>query len=185
MKYFYLLSLIICVTFCSAQSTTQKDTTKKSTAVRKDSTKKASAQSSTAKSTSQKDSTKKSAAQDNTKKSSGNQKGPGKGFGVQMSQSQPQFSGGDDSLAIFIQRNFKYAKQEQSKGTNGQVNVGFTIDKDGNVKDPTVLSGGTKEVNDEIIRVFNMMPKWKPATSGGNPVEAQSILPIDYFIPEK
>jgi TonB family protein len=113
------------------------------------------------------------------------QKAPKPGFGVHLEQSPAEFPGGQDSLAIFLHRNFKYAKQEQALGKNGQVNVGFTVTKEGKILDPFVLNGASKEIDDEVIRVVSAMPNWKPGTSGGSPVEVQYILPIDYFIPEK
>jgi TonB family protein len=111
-------------------------------------------------------------------------KRPKVGYGETMQQTPAQFPGGDDSLAVFLQNNFKYAYQLQANGKRGQVNVGFTVDKTGKIKDPIVLSGATKEIDDEAVRVVQQMPDWKPGTSGGEPVEVQYILPIDYFIPQ-
>jgi TonB family protein len=113
------------------------------------------------------------------------QKAPKPGFGVHLEQSPAEFPGGQDSLAVFLHRNFKYAKQEQANGKNGQVNVGFTVTKEGKIQDPFVLNGASKEIDDEVIRVVGVMPNWKPSTSGGSPVDVQYILPIDYFIPDK
>jgi periplasmic protein TonB len=112
------------------------------------------------------------------------QKGPKVGYGVAIEQTPAQFPGGDDSLAVFLQKNFKYARQEQAHGKHGQVNVGFTVDKEGKIKDPFVLNGAGKEIDEEAVRVVQAMPAWKPGTSAGTAVEVQYILPIDYFLPE-
>jgi TonB family protein len=113
------------------------------------------------------------------------QKSPKPGFGVHLEQTPAEFPGGQDSLAVYLHRNFKYAKQEQAKGTNGQVNVGFTVTKEGKIQEPFVLNGASKEIDEEVVRVVSAMPNWKPGTSGGTPVDVQYILPIDYFIPDK
>jgi TonB family protein len=208
MKYLYLLLLITGITFCSAQtpvesttkstapksSTTQKSMSSKDTSKTKTATqstpKSSSAKSSTPKSTKMKDSTKTS--KDSTKHSSDDgamygktNVGPGKGYGEGMTQAPAAFPGGDDSLAVFLSRNFKYLSQGQSNGQQGEVNVGFTIDKTGKIQNAMVLKGsGNKEVDAEAVRVVSMMPNWIPGMSGGKPVEVQYILPISYFIPQ-
>src|SRR5947207_2000908 len=107
MKYLYLFSFIICVTFCSAQTAVPTDSTKKSTSVKsaKNTAPKMNDPKAPAMS---KDSAKQSAVQkDSTKKRGGAEKGPGKGYGVQITNTSAQYPGGDDSLAMFLQRNFK------------------------------------------------------------------------------
>jgi TonB family protein len=193
MKYLYFFFLIIGITFCSAQSTqttNQKSTTQKSSP-QKPTTSADSSKQSTVKKTGTKTGTttkQKSAAADSSSdnRSYGKTKvGPGKGYGEMMTQSQAAYPGGDDSLAVFLSHNFKYMNQGQSKGQHGQVNIGFTIDKTGKIQNPIVLKGSAnKDVDAEALRVVQMMPNWKPGTSGGQPVDVQYILPIDYFIPE-
>jgi len=156
MKYLYLFSFITCITFATAQSTGQKTST---------------SDSSTKKSTSQ------PAKSQTTNR-------PEKGYGESLKQTPAQFPGGDDSLAVFLQNNNKYAVQGQANGKRGQVNVGFTVDKAGKLKEPMIIRGASKEIDEEVLRVVQQMPNWKPGTSGGVPVEVQYILPIDYFIPE-
>lgn len=41
--------------------------------------------------------------------------------------------------------------------------VEYIINKDGDVVNPKVLRGGTDEINDKIIDMFEAMPKWIPA----------------------
>lgn len=39
----------------------------------------------------------------------------------------------------------------------------YIIDKDGNVLNPKILRGGTEEINDHVLDIFETMPKWTPA----------------------
>ena len=165
MKYFYLFSLMVCVTFCSAQTATKQSAAKKSTT-----------QTTPAKKTTTTTTTKKSTKQTTNR--------PPKGYGEAVQQSNAQYPGGEDSLAVFLQRNFKYTVQMQEKGKRGTINVGFTVSKEGKITDPVILNGATPEVDEEVLRIVMLMPSWKPGTAGGAPVDVQYILPIDYFIPE-
>ena len=112
------------------------------------------------------------------------QKGPKAGYGEPVAQTQAQFPGGDDSLALFLHRNFHYTRNEKATEKKGQVFVSFTVDRNGKIKEPHIITGATKEIDTEALRVVGLMPDWKPGTSGGAPVDVQYVLPIDYFLSE-
>jgi len=107
------------------------------------------------------------------------------GFGVSVSQTQPEFPGGTDSLNNYLRSNIKYPHDSKMNGIHGRVYIGFLIDKMGKMRNVRVLSGVTDELNQEALRVVNSMPDWKPGTSAGNPLDVQYILPIDFVLPPK
>ena len=53
----------------------------------------------------------------------------------------------------------------------------FFVETDGTFSDITA-EGEMIEVNEEVIRVMKLMPKWKPATTKGDPVRLKFIMPI-------
>jgi TonB family protein len=190
MKHLYSLLLIAGIAFCSPYSIAQNSAPVKKTTTAKDSTKQSSTKSTSKTGTATKSNAAKKSDSTKTKSDDGatygkTKVGPGKGYGEMMTQSPAQYMGGDDSLAVFLSKNFKYMNQNQSNGQHGQVNVGFTIDKTGKIQNPVVLKGsGNKDVDSEALHAVEMMPNWKPGMSGGQPVDVQYILPIDYFIPQ-
>jgi outer membrane biosynthesis protein TonB len=112
------------------------------------------------------------------------QKGPKSGYGEPVTQTQAQFPGGDDSLALFLHRNFQYTRTEKATQKKGQVFVSFTVDRNGKIREPHIVTGATKEIDAETLRVVGLMPDWKPGTSGGTQIDVQYVLPVDYFLSE-
>ncbi len=106
-----------------------------------------------------------------------------KGFGVTVTQVQPQFPGGQDSLEAFLNNNLIYPENARINHIKGRVYVGFLVDKTGKIKNAKVLSGATEELDKEAMRVVALMPDWTPGTAGGSAVDVQYILPIDFITP--
>ncbi|MCW3082905.1 MAG: energy transducer TonB [Bacteroidetes bacterium] len=80
----------------------------------------------------------------------------------------PEFPGGNAALLKFISSNAKWPVQAAGKEiTATKIYVQFTIDKYGNVKNPKILKGINDGYDKEALRVVSLMPKWKPAISGG------------------
>jgi len=107
------------------------------------------------------------------------------GFGVTVVQSQPEFPGGQDSLDSFLRNNMTYPVQAKLNGIHGRVYVGYLIDKTGKIKNARILSGVNDDLNNEALRVVQLFPDWKPGTKGGDAVDVQYILPLDFVIPPK
>lgn len=94
----------------------------------------------------------------------------------------PEFIGGMDSLASFINRNLKYPEWEKENRIEGIVYVTFVVEKTGKIKDPEILRSvqGSKNFDKEVIRVINSMPDWTPGQQDGEYVDVQFNLPINF-----
>ena len=110
-------------------------------------------------------------------------KGIKSGFGVTVTQVQPEFPGGPDSLESFLKNNLAYPEKAKISHTQGRVYVGFMIDRNGKIAKPRILSSASEDLDNEALRVVSIMPDWKPGTAGGSPVDVQYILPIDFITP--
>lgn len=106
-----------------------------------------------------------------------------KGFGVSVTQVQPEFPGGPDSLQSFLTNNLIYPEKALQEHIQGKVYVGFMVDRKGKIVNPKILSTASEELDNEALRVVNMMPDWTPGTAGGSAVDVQYILPIDFIAP--
>ena len=105
------------------------------------------------------------------------------GFGVSVTQVQPEFPGGVDSLQTFLMDNLVYPDSAKLNHIQGKVYVGFMINYEGKIVNPKILSSASADLDKEALRVVGMMPDWKPGTAGGSPVSVQYILPIEFVSP--
>ena len=90
----------------------------------------------------------------------------------------PQFIGGD--LSEFLKKNIVYPKLAKENGIQGKVFVQFIVWKDGTIRDVKVIKGVHETLDNEAIRIVQMMPKWKPGKQRGKAVNARFTLPIKF-----
>ena len=79
----------------------------------------------------------------------------------------PKFPGGVDSLNSFIAKNIKCPQSFKSKGV---VIINFFVESDGRLTSPYFSTQLTPDCDKEAMRVFNLMPKWIPATEFEKPI---------------
>ncbi len=90
----------------------------------------------------------------------------------------PMFPGGDKARIKFLNENINYPEYARRKGIGGRVFVAFMVEKDGSLTNIEIvrrIGGGCDE---EVVRVLNKMPNWKPARQFGEPVRVHFIMPI-------
>ena len=94
----------------------------------------------------------------------------------------PEFNGGDDRLIQYLSKEMRYPSDEARKNISGKVIVGFTVNKDGMVKNVEVIKYPPNGENlaKQAKRVVEVMPKWKPGTLEGRPVSVKYTLPVDF-----
>lgn len=94
-------------------------------------------------------------------------------------EERPELIGGLDSLLQHIQ----YPEEARAAGVEGRVIVRFTVDERGRVVDPEVVRGLGYGLDEEALRVIRLA-RFRPATRGSKPIEAQMALPITFRLPE-
>lgn len=85
----------------------------------------------------------------------------------------------------FVYTNIKYPAEARLKGVQGNVIVAFTIDENGNVKDPKIMRGIGGGCDEEVIRIVKQMPRWEPGKKAGKKVSSVIALPVKYILEEK
>lgn len=91
---------------------------------------------------------------------------------------------GDYKMFIENTRKIKDSKRKDENGFTvfkAYVDVTFVVEKDGSITNITAHSrNGNKENEAEAIRVFSLMPKWKPAMKGNSPIRfrVKEIMPF-------
>lgn len=99
-----------------------------------------------------------------------------------ISETMPEFPGGQYALFKFISKNLNYPKDAKKKGIQGKVMVQFIVEKDGTIGDIRIIRSVSPDLDKEATRVFSLssMPKWKPGMSGGVAVRVRYTFPITF-----
>lgn len=95
----------------------------------------------------------------------------------------PQFKGGDNELVNFLLANVKYPQAAKESGKEGKVIVRFCVDKEGSVKNASILRGVEPDLDKEALRVVNSLPSFeKVGYKNGRPVSVWYNIPIKFAL---
>ncbi len=94
----------------------------------------------------------------------------------------PEFPGGMEAWAKYIQRNLRYPGMAQDQGIQGKVYLSFVVEKDGTITDVKVVRGIGYGCDDEAMRVIKKSPRWKAGMQNNLPVRVRYNMPISYTI---
>lgn len=94
-------------------------------------------------------------------------------------EKMPKFpDGGMSGLMKYLSANIRYPEAAHKAGTQGRVTVQFVVGKDGSIGNVSILRGVDPALDAEAIRVISSMPKWKPGTQKGEPVNVKYTVPV-------
>ena len=96
---------------------------------------------------------------------------------------EAEFEGGNEALYRWLQANIHYPEVARKEGYEDRIIVTFAVYRDGTLGDPVIPSLFSKNKAKEALQleamnVVSRMPKWKPATFMGKPVDSRFYLPI-------
>lgn len=97
-----------------------------------------------------------------------------------VAEVMPEFPGGMKALLSFLGENLKYPAESVEKSEQGRVVCKFVVAKDGGIKDVQVVRSVSAALDNEAIRIIQSMPKWKPGSDKGKPVDVKYTLPIQF-----
>jgi protein TonB len=95
----------------------------------------------------------------------------------------PTFQGGSVGLYQHLKSQFKYPYSAWKKQLEGVVRVRFIVDYNGTVQDVEILKGLSLDIDAEIVRIFTILPRWKPALQEGKRVKAVFTLDFPVELP--
>ncbi|SFQ11673.1 M56 family metallopeptidase [Flavobacterium akiainvivens] len=96
-------------------------------------------------------------------------------YGAQETETNPEYPGGLTAFYKLIADNYKI----DGKLTGDLRMVAqFIVEKDGSLSGIKVEKPFTKELGDELIRVFKLSEKWKPGYVKGQAVRTSFVLPV-------
>ena len=79
-----------------------------------------------------------------------------------------------------IKKHFTYPQEALDNNIQGRVTVSFLINKEGDVTN--IVAGGNVDqiLKNEAIRIFKLLPKFKPGTQRGKPVTVKYAMPLSF-----
>ncbi len=95
---------------------------------------------------------------------------------------QPEFPGGHEEMLKYIQSNIKYPEEAMGVTVDGIALVSFTVNSNGDIRQPKVVKEIGYGIDEEAIRVVLNMPRWEPARQNGKAVSMEYTLSIHFKI---
>jgi TonB family protein len=97
-------------------------------------------------------------------------------------ETAPEFPGGQDALATWLNNHVEYTQQALDNNTDGTIQVSFVVDENGKVIHPKVISPKKlgSGLDEEALRAFDNMPSWKPGKVAGKKVKTRLEVPITF-----
>lgn len=100
-------------------------------------------------------------------------------------EQMPQFRGGTQlDFKKYIQEQIIYPKEAIEAGIEGRVFVSFTINEKGEIEDIKIVRGVDPLLDNEVLRVLKLSPKWTPGKQRGKPVKTSFTIPVEFKIPK-
>lgn len=97
---------------------------------------------------------------------------------------EAEFPGGVDSLVVFIERNLVYPNDAINANIEGKVLIEFVVEKDGSLSSAKVERGLYASLDNEALRLVELMPNWRPAGHAmkNEPFRTRVRLPIIFVL---
>ena len=95
----------------------------------------------------------------------------------------PEFPGdAPNALMSWIAGHLKYPAEAAEKGISGTVVCRFVVSKTGRVLQPEIIESPDRSLSEEVLRLFGLMPDWKPGSQDGVPVDVSLTLPVRFSL---
>lgn len=93
-----------------------------------------------------------------------------------------QFVGGENNFYKYLSDNIKYPPILIKIKLEGSLDLKFTVDKQGKIKDVEITRGFDPDADDEVLRVIQSMTTWTPAKKNDEAVDYTHHLTVTFTI---
>ena len=97
-------------------------------------------------------------------------------------EEMPEFPGGNNELLKFVSANLEYPDEAVNNNIQGRVTVKFVVNTDGSVDRIEVLGPVDPLLDNEAIRIINLLPRFKPGKQNGVAVPVWFTIPVVFRI---
>ena len=96
-------------------------------------------------------------------------------------ETMPKFENGEmDDFLLWTYKNLKYPGDALKKSISGNAYVRFLIDSTGTLKNLKVLRSTSSILDNEVLRVLEIAPKFIPAKLRGKNIGVPFTIPIEF-----
>ena len=99
---------------------------------------------------------------------------------VTVLEQMPEFPGGIPKLLKFLSVNVQYPTEAREAGITGKIVATFVVGADGMIRKVMIVKGIGYGCDEEVKRVIEAMPKWKPGVLDGKAVPVSYMLPVHF-----
>jgi periplasmic protein TonB len=90
----------------------------------------------------------------------------------------PSFPGGSSATLKWIRENIRIPQQALDEGFTGRIAASFIVEKDGTITHVEIRKTSSPELDLQLKKTFESMPKWIPAQHNGQIVRSEFHLPV-------
>lgn len=94
----------------------------------------------------------------------------------------PEYPGGMVEFMKWLTLNLKYPPAALRTKIEGKVMISFIVNKDGSISNIKIEKHAHALLENEVLRIAKMMPKWKPGKDHGKICRTQVAIPIVFEI---
>ncbi len=97
-------------------------------------------------------------------------------------ENPPGFPGGEKARQLFLEETLRYPNSAREEGVQGTVFVSFVVRHNGAITDAEILRGLHPDIDKEVLRVVNKMPRWEPGEQRGEKVSVRFNMPVRFTL---
>ncbi len=97
-------------------------------------------------------------------------------------ENPPGFPGGEKARQLFLEETLRYPNSAREEGVQGTVFVSFVVRHNGAITDAEILRGLHPDIDKEVLRVVNKMPRWEPGEQRGENVSVRFNMPVRFTL---
>ncbi|MCL2131130.1 MAG: energy transducer TonB [Lentimicrobiaceae bacterium] len=87
-----------------------------------------------------------------------------------------------EKVMKIFQENLRYPESARKEGVEGKVIVELIVGKNGRLVNFTVLENAAPILDNEVLRVVKLMPKWKPRKNHGEIAHVKYQVPVNFML---
>ncbi len=97
-------------------------------------------------------------------------------------EEKPEFPGGEFALQNYLAKTIHYPVEAREIAVSGVVYLQFTITSEGEIKDIVTINKPGYGLEEEAIRIAQLMPTWKPCKVRGEAINVRFVLSIRFTL---
>jgi protein TonB len=95
---------------------------------------------------------------------------------------ESEYPGGPAQWQYYLLHNLVYPDRAIDKNIQGQVRIAFTVDEEGNVKDPFIQKSIEYSLDQASLKLITASGKWTPGLDDGVKAKTFKVQPVNFLL---